>query len=314
MTSKRVALFLGVASLVAIAISGLVTRPIDAGHVVPRQFSDRAWSIIGTDPEARVPPQDLQCNVKVGWGLAQCGSQASSCKNCHEVKGEDPVNAKGDWHISHAFGDFCEFCHGGNVQATDKAAAHEGLVKPLGDVQTNCSACHADDLQARAEKYATALGVTVGTGGNDTSTGGTSGSGASSDSAANQPETNPSKPSEPDQSTASQPVALQPALAATPTSNEIVDYVARFQATEPAPPSVGTAVVSWLLAATVVGGGVFVFWNEMRLRSKRRETASVVATTVTDERSQELAELLPLLDKLEAQALRGLRAVLSNRR
>ena len=26
---------------------------------------------------------------------AQCGSQASSCKNCHEVQGQDPVNADG---------------------------------------------------------------------------------------------------------------------------------------------------------------------------------------------------------------------------
>jgi hypothetical protein len=111
---------------------------------------------------ARNQPQNLQCNVKVGWGLAQCGSQASSCKNCHEVKGEDSVNAKGDWHISHAFGDFCEFCHAGNVQAADKAAAHEGLVEPLGDVKANCSSCHADDYQSGAEKYATALGVTVG--------------------------------------------------------------------------------------------------------------------------------------------------------
>ncbi|MEW6404049.1 MAG: hypothetical protein AB1649_19820, partial [Chloroflexota bacterium] len=34
---------------------------------------------------------------------AQCGSQASSCKNCHEVQGEMPVNADGTgWHQSHA--------------------------------------------------------------------------------------------------------------------------------------------------------------------------------------------------------------------
>jgi hypothetical protein len=94
----------------------------------------------------------------------------------------------------------------------------------------------------------------------------------------------------------------------------MVDYVARYKATEPTPPSPGTAVISWLLAATVVGGGVFIFWNEMRLRSKRQGTVSVVTATATDERSQELAQLLPLLEKLDAQALRGLHAVLSNRR
>ncbi|HUH96366.1 MAG TPA: hypothetical protein VLZ89_03350, partial [Anaerolineales bacterium] len=46
---------------------------------------------------------------------AQCGSQASSCKNCHEVQGKKPVNNDGTaWHTSHAFGDFCYICHGGN--------------------------------------------------------------------------------------------------------------------------------------------------------------------------------------------------------
>ncbi len=43
---------------------------------------------------------------------AQCGSQASSCKNCHEVQGEMPVNKMAPaWHQSHAFGDFCYICH-----------------------------------------------------------------------------------------------------------------------------------------------------------------------------------------------------------
>ena len=39
---------------------------------------------------------------------AQCGSQVSSCKNCHEVQAKDPVNNDGTgWHQSHAFGDLC---------------------------------------------------------------------------------------------------------------------------------------------------------------------------------------------------------------
>jgi hypothetical protein len=311
MTTKRM-LLLSTVLLVAITALGLTARPLDAA--TPSPLSDQILPFIGAPgPNADVLTQGLLCSVKLSGGLAQCGSQASSCKNCHEVKGEDPVNAKGDWHISHAFGDFCEFCHAGNVQATDKAAAHEGLVAPLGDVQTNCSSCHADDFQPRAEKYATALGVIVGAGGSDTSTGGTSGSGASNNSTANQPETNPSQPVEPDQSTASQPVAPQPALAATPTSNEIVDYVARYQTTEPAPPSAGTAIVSWLLAATVVGGGVFVFWNEMRLRAKRRGPVSAVQVAVTDERSRELAQIVPILEKMDTQALRGLHTFLSSR-
>ena len=92
---------------------------------------------------------------------AQCGSSISNCKQCHEVKKEAPVNTKGEWHTAHAFGDFCEFCHAGNVKGKDKASAHEGLVAPLADVKAGCQSCHPSDFNDRAQKYATALGVTV---------------------------------------------------------------------------------------------------------------------------------------------------------
>jgi hypothetical protein len=96
---------------------------------------------------------------------AQCGSQASSCKNCHEVQAEMPVNADGTgWHQSHAFGDFCYICHAGNNQAADEETAHVGMVAPLADVQSACQQCHVADLTERAEVYATALGVEVGVG------------------------------------------------------------------------------------------------------------------------------------------------------
>src|SRR3989304_5610170 len=78
---------------------------------------------------------------------AQCGSQASSCKNCHEVQGQLAVNNAGTgWHQSHAFGDFCANCHAGNVQAADKDAAHIGMVPPLSDLKANCAARHPEDL------------------------------------------------------------------------------------------------------------------------------------------------------------------------
>ena len=101
------------------------------------------------------------------WGnaQAQCGSSMSSCKNCHEVQGQDPVNDKGAWHQQHAFGDFCEFCHAGNVQAKDKDTAHQGMVDPMGDVKASCQGCHPDDYMDRAQKYATALGITISAGG-----------------------------------------------------------------------------------------------------------------------------------------------------
>jgi hypothetical protein len=93
---------------------------------------------------------------------AQCGSSASSCKNCHEVNASYPVNASGDWHVSHAFGDFCAFCHAGNVQATDKDAAHVGMIYPLADPKGSCASCHAQDYEAKAQLYATTLGTTIG--------------------------------------------------------------------------------------------------------------------------------------------------------
>ncbi|HHJ06358.1 MAG TPA: hypothetical protein ENK24_02545 [Anaerolineae bacterium] len=110
---------------------------------------------------------------------AQCGSSASSCKSCHETQGEDPVNDTGDWHIQHAFGDFCEFCHAGNVQATDKAGAHEGLADPMEDVAASCQGCHPQDLTERSEIYASALGIDL----NADSSGSGSGEAAGSDGA-----------------------------------------------------------------------------------------------------------------------------------
>jgi hypothetical protein len=293
MTTKRVVLLFGLALLVATVAIGLATRPI--GTVAPRQLSDRAMSIIGAfDPAARVEPQDLQCNVKVGWGLAQCGSQASSCKNCHEVKGEDPVNSNGEWHTAHAFGDFCEFCHGGNVQATDEATAHQGLVAPLDDIKTNCSSCHADDYQTRAKTYATALGVTIGA-----SDGGSTPPPADSAASSN---------------TATQPtqqVAQQaPAPAATPTYAEVTDYVAAYRAANPLPPSTGTIFTGLMLGLTVVGGGAFVYWNEKRLRSMPRPAPGEAPL---DEQAQEIANLQPILKKLDTESLRALRTLLSKR-
>lgn len=244
------------------------------------------------------------CSGKAPNGLAQCGSQASSCKSCHEVKGEAPVNTEGDWHIAHAFGDFCEFCHGGNVQAVDKAAAHQGLVQPLGDVKANCAACH-DDYQAKAQVYAVALGVTIGAGG------------ASSGGVA-EPPSQPSNPS------ASEPSAPPAAPAA---SGETIDYVAQYEAARAAPVSVGNIVVGTLLALTVLGGGAFVYWNEQRLRRQavpkpalpdeavmRSDGQEALRAEAPGGLSPELEQLLPVLQSLDPRTLHALRILLSDRK
>ena len=84
---------------------------------------------------------------------AACGASTSSCKTCHEVKGEDPVSKKGDWHTQHSFGDFCQACHLGAATETDKAKAHVGLVKPLAQPDQTCASCHPSDSAARVVKY-----------------------------------------------------------------------------------------------------------------------------------------------------------------
>jgi hypothetical protein len=245
-------------------------------------------------------------------GFAQCGSQASSCKSCHEVKGEDPVNSQGEWHVSHAFGDFCEFCHGGNVQAAEKAAAHEGLIQPLGDVNANCSSCH-DDYEAKAQTYAVALGVTIGV-----SSGGNSGG-------ASEP---PSQPSNPNPS---EPSAAPAAPAAAPS--ETIDYVAQYDAAQAQPVSTSNIVVGTLFVLTVLGGGAFVVWNEKRLRSQaapkapaavevavgsnggqaaRSVQVSAMAAEPLGELSPELEKLLPTLQSLDPRTLRALHVILSD--
>ncbi|HSQ62030.1 MAG TPA: hypothetical protein VLM85_02405 [Polyangiaceae bacterium] len=85
---------------------------------------------------------------------AQCGAGLSQCRDCHEVRGEKPVQAgPSAWHRDHAFADFCAACHGGDPQACDEAAAHVGLVAPLADVQATCGPCHGVSAQNFAQVY-----------------------------------------------------------------------------------------------------------------------------------------------------------------
>ncbi len=96
---------------------------------------------------------------------AQCGSQASSCKNCHETQAQGPVNNDGTaWHTQHQQIDACVNCHAGNPQSMDKAASHTGMVPWESDVKAGCFTCHPDDYMALAQGYATTLGVTLGGG------------------------------------------------------------------------------------------------------------------------------------------------------
>ncbi len=230
---------------------------------------------------------------------AQCGSQASSCKNCHEVQGQDPVNSDGTgWHQSHAFGDFCYLCHAGNNQSMVKEEAHAGMVPPLSDVQAACASCHPGDLMERAQVYATALGVTVGEGGGSAAP--PAGSGGSGGSAAA-----PAPAGEP---------VVMPA-----TSGEVVDYSQRYNETALGQRSVnwGNIVLVVLIVAVAAGGGVFVFWNERRLRGAapaKPKARPVVAQAVpqVEGYSSEVTALLPMIARLNPIGLHSLRRLLEN--
>ncbi|GIK41107.1 MAG: hypothetical protein BroJett011_49400 [Chloroflexota bacterium] len=162
---------------------------------------------------------------------AQCGTSASSCKNCHETQGKLPVANNGDWHKAHAFGDFCEFCHAGNVQATGQEEAHTGMAAPLGDVKTSCQGCHPNDYDKLAQTYASTLGVDL-----TAASGGTGG-----DSSANPPASSDSS-------------GCASAVSA-PLGGEEIDYNLLYTESTAAPPLVsswGNVILVMLILGTAL--------------------------------------------------------------
>jgi hypothetical protein len=230
---------------------------------------------------------------------AQCGSQASSCKSCHEVQAELPVNKDGTgWHESHAFGDFCVFCHAGNQQAMDKVESHVGMVAPLSDIKSACQACHAADLEARAEVYAAILKVDL-----------------NSNAAATEETVPTNAPAQGDVAATAQPTAsVEQAAANIPTSPEMVvndpnvtDYVQRYNeiVLGELPTNWGNIVLVALIGLLAVGGGGFVIFNEIRVRQATKK--------VEGEYPAEVVDMLPDLAALKPQSRISLRNILKHR-
>lgn len=237
---------------------------------------------------------------------AQCGSQASSCKNCHETQAQDPVNTDGTgWHESHAFGDFCYICHAGNNQSMDKVEAHTGMVAPLSDVQAACASCHPGDLMERAGVYAAVLGVEIGSGG------GTTGGPASGGGEANgeSPSSSPSNP------------PAEPAAPLVVTSSNIVNYSQLYDETVLGKSSLnwGNLILWMIITATAVGGGIFVYWNERRLRGlpmmpgrAAQPQAKEMDAPLVEGYSAEVSALLPMIARLNPVGLHALKKILEN--
>lgn len=221
---------------------------------------------------------------------AQCGSQASSCKNCHETQAQDPVNADGTaWHTQHAFGDFCYLCHAGNNQATDKVAAHTGMVPPLSDINASCQSCHPTDTLAKAQIYATTLGQVVGTGGTGTSAATLPAGSATS------------APSD---------VSSTPAPAVVVPSADMVDYSQRYDAVAlgKTPTNVGNIILIAILAVVVLGGGFFVLRREGLINVSFEDPKRL---PIQEKYPADLVELLPALSKLKPASRQTLKTILA---
>ncbi len=223
---------------------------------------------------------------------AQCGSQASSCKNCHEVQAEMPVNADGTgWHQSHAFGDFCYICHAGNNQATEKDAAHEGMVAPLDDVQAACQQCHVADLDARAKVYANILGVTVGSG-----------------DAVPAPATADASPISVDSAVSAPSNQCNEVVVDDPN---MVDYSANYDeiVLGKKPTNWGNMILMGMIGLMLVGGGGFVATREKFINVKFGDTKAVDAEYPAD-----VVDMLPKIASLKADTRKSLKNVLENKK
>ncbi|MBI5302496.1 MAG: hypothetical protein HY868_10185 [Chloroflexi bacterium] len=222
---------------------------------------------------------------------AQCGSTASSCKNCHEVQKAMPVNAKGAWHTAHAFGDFCAFCHSGNTKSKDKTAAHTGMLDPFTDVKGGCQSCHPNDYLDRAKKYADALGKTIGAG---------SGSGTTTASGT------------------TMTADAGPCGPAAPTGGQTIDLNKVYAELDQAAPNIlGNAILIGLILAVafVLAGLVFYYEKPLPrgIAAFRQLLATPVAAPEGVVTRPELGSLLPLLSSSDPGTVRAVTQLLSDR-
>ncbi len=184
---------------------------------------------------------------------AQCGNP-SSCKTCHEIQGQAPVNTLGAWHIDHTPYDACVVCHGGNRDAKDQATAHLGAVNQLSAMTASCQNCHTDNLTQVCNTYAAALGVTV-----DVNA---------------IPPANSGENLIPGSALLSGPQPAGPAEPAQPASAP---------AAPPAKPqnTTGNLILGFLLAAGLAGGSGYIVWNERRLHRAAMPEQSWIAWAVS---------------------------------
>ncbi len=209
---------------------------------------------------------------------------------------EDPVNTDGTaWHTEHAQIDACVSCHAGNPQSTDKDQSHTGMVAWESDVKAGCAMCHPDDYMQLAQGYAATLGITLGEGG------------------APPPPAATAQPSTPSGETA------PPAEEIVVSQPGTIDYVQQYEETV-----LGEVTINWgnvilvlMILFLLVGGGVFVYWNERRRRGLKgfytpKAKPAEGEIPVVEGYSSEVTALLPLIAKLNPVGLHALKRLLAN--
>ncbi len=246
------------------------------------------------------PAHAAQCGSQASSVLAQCGSQISSCKNCHEVQEKKPVNNDGTpWHTSHAFGDFCYICHSGNQQATDETVAHTGMVDPLSDIKASCQSCHPSDYQAKAQVYATKLGVQIGSSSASAATVSSSGTPVATATAS-------AAPASSNTSATPQPIAVQQS-ALSPNSPDLVNYVQRYNENVLGqyPINWGNVILLIMIGVLLIGGGALVISREGLVKVSFKDTKLVEGDYPAD-----VVEMVPQIAKLKPNARKSLRRLL----
>ncbi len=210
---------------------------------------------------------------------AQCGASLSSCKTCHEVKHEKSVANQGPWHQQHAFGDFCEFCHGGNTAAKDEASAHQGINKmPLKNAGNTCSSCHPDDYKERALKYAAVLKIDLG------------------DLSAAEP-ANLSTQKDSTTAPAKEASTVKPAvIVSAPAGGEVVDFNKILNEKEKSTLNIGNLVlVALILGTLLLFFLLYVTFNKKRIVEKIKSLQVYIAK---EKEPEEHIEQQPDLDEI----------------
>jgi hypothetical protein len=171
------------------------------------------------------------------------------------------------------------------------------MVKPLSDIAASCKSCHAADYQAKAQVYATTLGVTIGS------------SSSAPTQAASQPAALAATPAAPAVAAAAPAVSAGSVPAA-----QMVDYSQRYNENVlgQKPVNVGNVILIVMILGMLLGGGYFVVRREGLVSISFQDTKQIQATkTVQEGFPADVVEMVPDLANLKPDARRNLREILA---